>query len=116
MNIEAINEAAAEIANIAVSKGWEDMEESDSEIVKTFIANAHGEVSELWESFRRKTLHQQCDKETSQSLSCEEEELADLVIRALHFARRRGINIGRAIQIKSDYNKSRPYRHGGKQA
>ena len=41
-----------------------------------------------------------------------EEELADIVIRALDVSRRLGIDIMRAIGAKHAYNVTRPFRHG----
>ena len=41
-------------------------------------------------------------------------ELADCVIRILDYCGHAGIDIEEAIRIKHEYNKSRPYRHGGK--
>lgn len=41
-------------------------------------------------------------------------ELADIVIRTMELASALGIDIGNAIKDKHEYNKSRPYRHGGK--
>jgi hypothetical protein len=41
-------------------------------------------------------------------------ELADVIIRALHFSGKHAIDIGSAIQKKMDYNETRPYKHGGK--
>lgn len=41
-------------------------------------------------------------------------ELADIVIRVADFAKKHGIDLVEAIQIKADYNRTRPHRHGGK--
>ena len=41
-------------------------------------------------------------------------ELADCVIRILDYCGHAGIDIEEAIRIKHEYNKTRPYRHGGK--
>lgn len=41
-------------------------------------------------------------------------ELADVFIYAVNMARARGIDLQRAAEIKMDFNRTRPYRHGGK--
>lgn len=41
-------------------------------------------------------------------------ELADCMICVLDYCGHAGIDIEQAIRIKHEYNKSRPYRHGGK--
>jgi NTP pyrophosphatase (non-canonical NTP hydrolase) len=41
-------------------------------------------------------------------------ELADVIVRCLHFAGYHGIDIEAALIEKMIYNESRPYRHGGK--
>lgn len=41
-------------------------------------------------------------------------ELADIVIRAMDIAEFYGIDLGRAILEKMEYNQARPYKHGGK--
>lgn len=43
-------------------------------------------------------------------------ELADIVIRALDFADKRGIDLDAEIDRKLTYNATRGYRHGGKTA
>jgi NTP pyrophosphatase (non-canonical NTP hydrolase) len=41
-------------------------------------------------------------------------EMADCIIRILDYCAYEGIDIEQAIQLKHEYNKTRPYRHGGK--
>lgn len=41
-------------------------------------------------------------------------EMADCIIRILDWCGRENIDIEKMIEIKHKYNKSRPYRHGGK--
>lgn len=111
----------------AIEKGFYDgvnlaSEEPSKELVASLVANIHGEVSELWESFRKGTLNEPCDKAEAMSemallpLTCAEEELADIVIRALDSAGALGINLGEAIIAKHNYNTTRSHRHGGKKA
>lgn len=41
-------------------------------------------------------------------------EIADVIIRALHFCGKHGIDIESAVREKMFYNESRPFKHGGK--
>jgi NTP pyrophosphatase (non-canonical NTP hydrolase) len=77
-----------------------------------WCANLHSEVSELWEAYRKQRLAMECDKHNG--MTCAEEELADIVIRAMDTAVALGVDIGSAVQRKAEYNKTRPYRNGGK--
>ena len=41
-------------------------------------------------------------------------EMADVIIRVLHFCGALGIDIDKAVKEKMAYNETRPFRHGGK--
>jgi NTP pyrophosphatase (non-canonical NTP hydrolase) len=109
----AFNVVAKEVYQISADHGFHDGEtasEVTPERMGMFCANLHGEVSELWESCRRGTLHKQCDKDVP--LSEASEELADIIIRAMDTAVALRVNIGVAIALKSRYNESRAHKHG----
>lgn len=121
---EALNTLAQGVYDNAASHGWHDQKEdrSDVENYAIWLININGEAAELWESARLGTLTQPCDKADKmeavfgQSLTCEEEELADIIIRAIDTAAARGLDIGRAVLLKHAYNKTRAHKHGGKLA
>lgn len=115
-----VNEIAREMYEIARDHGFH----SDSPIpgsgekptvdrLGKFVSNLHGEISEFWEAARKGKLDEPCDKEGCE-LTCGEEELADLVIRAMDCAVVLGVDLGAAIRKKSEYNRSRPFMHGKK--
>ena len=110
-----INEIANEMFQIARDLGFH-REETIGQIPDNFgawCANLHSEVSELWEAYRNRQLFKACDK---CSLTCAEEELADIVIRAMNTAVVLGIDLGEAIARKSEYNRQRSFRNGEKLA
>lgn len=117
-----LNDLRDVIHDLAKSKGWHAAEETDDQFVTRTCANIHGEVSELFEAFRDNRLHAPCDKAEMMGelglarLTCAEEELADIIIRALDTAGRLKIDIGRAVMAKHTLNVVRPWRHGGKRA
>lgn len=106
-----INKIAELVHANAKAKGFH----PDTETVRQFMANQcnnlHGEVSELWEAWRAGKENDLCDK-ASTGLTCTEEELADIIIRCLDLSRRLKIDIQNAIEMKHQYNLSRPYKHG----
>lgn len=111
-HIDALNKLSKAAYDNAAAKGFHD---KDGDIVSDYArwtANLHGEVSELWEAARKGWLECFCDKNTEGELTCEEEELADIIIRVLDTAGARGINIGRAVLLKMQYNATRPHMHG----
>ena len=123
---DCINKIAKRMYQIADEHGFHEGDEEFPTIaglvearMSEYVANIHGEVSELWEAYRNSSWHMPCNKQThgvSIGLTCAEEELADIVIRSMDVAVAINIDLGRAIKIKSDYNNLRPYRHGGKKA
>ena len=113
---QAVTRVASRMYGIATDLGFH-ANEVAGEVPKNFgewMANLHSEVSELWEAYRRGTLSDPCDKACG--LTCAEEELADIVIRAMDTAVVLGIDLGEVIARKAEYNRQRPFRNGGKKA
>jgi NTP pyrophosphatase (non-canonical NTP hydrolase) len=124
---KAIQEVTHAMYQIAVDHGFHEGEvpirpdSSPEEITQTlkehmgeYIANLHGEVSELWEAYRDRKLFMKTEKAVD--ISNAEEELADTMIRCMDTAAALGVNLGRAVRLKSEYNRNRAYKHGGKLA
>ena len=110
---EVLSVISAKVFSIAKDHGFHDGDQVGGvtfDRMSRFCANLHGEVSELWEAARKGHLMEKCDKPVN--LTCAEEELADIVIRAFDTAHTLGLDIGRAIALKSEYNESRPHMHG----
>jgi NTP pyrophosphatase (non-canonical NTP hydrolase) len=106
--IVAWNSITDEVADNAIRKGWWDRDRSDGEL----IALIHAELSEALEALRSEDPGKP-DKNVP-NYSEVEVELADVVLRLMDFGRARGFRIAEALIDKMQYNKSRPYRHGGK--
>lgn len=97
-----------EIHKNAVEHGWWDEPREDG----TCIALMHSELSEALEALRHG--NQLSDHIGDEGYSGLEEELADVIIRIFDFAAHKNINVGGALVAKHEFNKKRPYRHGGK--
>lgn len=123
---DIINDLADDVFLNAKNHGFHEDDHLRSDVANLAIwtANLHGETSELWEAARKGQLREPCDKDecvvpecgTVRTIWCVEEELADIVIRALDTARALGLDIGEAVMAKHEYNKGRPHKHGGKLA
>ena len=115
--MNTLNEIANAVHTNAKIKGFH-----PDEPIRNFMANQcnniAGEVAELWEAWRAGKEFEPCDKAAKMSemgikpLNCTEEELADIIIRALDLSARLGIDISAAVLAKHQYNISRPYKHG----
>lgn len=69
----------------------------------------HTEVSEAVEILR---TDPSASSPKVRGITHMEEELADIIIRTLDLGFSMGLNLGRALEIKHNYNKERPWRHG----
>lgn len=109
---------AIAVHELAKSKGWHDENETEDHFIERMCNNAHGEVCELYEAWRNNKLHSPCDKAEGMiaPLTCLEEEMADIIIRALDASVKLGIDIRYALEVKHEFNKTRPIRHGGKRS
>lgn len=103
---ELWNWVESSIYHINVLKGWTALKRRDGET----IALIHSEVSEALEALREGNPPSKVIEGVSQA----EEELADTVIRIMDIAYTHKWNLPKAIFLKIEYNKTRPYRHGGK--
>lgn len=78
----------------------------------------HSEISEALEEYRNghhpREVYVTKDKQNIDKPEGIGIELADTIIRILHFGNIYGINIGALVLMKMEYNEKRPARHGGK--
>ena len=103
----AINNLCQEIYQDALKKGWYEIPRRPAEVHMLVV----GEIAEATEEVRNGTdpVYFKEGKPEGELI-----ELADAVIRILDYCGSKNWELGNAIQIKRDFNKTRPHRHGGK--
>lgn len=103
--VKIINELANRCHSDAVRKGFWEVERNKGELLMLMVS----EISECLEGLRGDNKSDKLE-----GFSAEEEEISDLILRALDFAAAFDLRIGEALVAKLAFNKSRPHKHGGK--
>lgn len=108
MNIKKL---VTEIHENAKAHGWWD---DETRSFPELISLCHSELSEALEEYRKGHLpHEEYHSDGGKPEGIPS-ELADVVIRIFDMCGRYDIDIERVILEKHEYNKTRPYKHGGK--
>lgn len=110
-----IDELVKEAHATALEKGWWEPPKTVGEL----LVLLHSEISEALEEYRNdhavyEVYHNELDRSFIKKPEGVPIELADVVIRIGDMCGYFGIDLESAIKAKMIYNKSRPYRHGGK--
>lgn len=113
MTIEALIEEAH---RTALEKGWWD--KGRARPIGEQFANFHAEISEAWEEYRKGTSISEVTTDEHGKPEGFTVELADVFIRIADTIGAYGLTdvFCLALQRKMLYNKTRPWRHGGKVA
>lgn len=110
-----LNDIINEAYNTAKDHGWHDINRTFGDL----IVLCHAELSEAIEEYRNGGLEKDNMIYYNTILGNMKPEgvaieIADLLIRVFDLCKDMDIPIQDALKIKMEYNKTRPYLHGGK--
>jgi NTP pyrophosphatase (non-canonical NTP hydrolase) len=111
--VKDLNQIQSEVHELAEVNGW--WQDADIRIVPEKLALIHAEVSEALEEYRDGRM-ETWFADGSAKPEGFGVELADAIIRILDLAGYLGIDMGELVELKHEYNRTRPFRHGGKLA
>jgi NTP pyrophosphatase (non-canonical NTP hydrolase) len=111
---KSLTEMANEVFHWTREKGWS----NDGKTFGDEIALLHSEASEALEAWREWGFKDMTALPTEMIPVPKPEgvgsELADLLIRLLDTAVRHSVDLAAEYERKMEYNRTRPFRHGGK--
>lgn len=107
---EVLAAMADEVEAVNRANGWFESDRSVGED----IALLHSEASEMLEAYRDHGLDDVTADEPGAKPEGFGSEAADVLVRLLDTCKRRKIDLGFEFRRKLEHNRSRGYRHGGK--
>ena len=110
-SIKTITKWIEEVHKNAVNHGWYDGGKKNfGELLMLIVT----EVAEVMEEYRKGKGFKETYTDEKGKMCGIPSELADIVIRVMDLCGYYGIDLEQAIKEKHEYNKTRPYKHGGK--
>ncbi|KKM97749.1 hypothetical protein LCGC14_1164920 [marine sediment metagenome] len=113
-----INELIAQAHETALKKGWWDDDPPTMSKLMLIVTEVAEAAEELRDGVAEANGYDVINYEHVSGAKPEgfSTELADILIRVADLCGRYNIDLDRALEVKMAYNRTRPYRHGGKAA